>query len=112
MARPSKKTVYERIEEQKNKILETEDLLKTLREELQELYVEKDDLEMHQLLDMMKANGLTIDKAAVLLQSPSQSPAPIKSEPDKENKVKSGRNKKIQTEETTQISLEIEDKIK
>ena len=35
MARTSKKNVYERIEEQQNKILETEKILETLNEELQ-----------------------------------------------------------------------------
>ena len=45
MARPVKKNVYERIDEQKNKIQETETLLKKLNDELQELYAEKDDLD-------------------------------------------------------------------
>lgn len=71
MARPNKKTVYERITEQQNKIHETEELLSKLNEELQELYKEKDNLEMVQLLNTMKTNGLTIDKAMKLLnQSP------------------------------------------
>ena len=69
MARPAKKTVYERIEEKVQAIKETEALLVKLNEELQALNSEKDDLEMHQLLELMKANGLTIDKAAELLQS-------------------------------------------
>ena len=43
MARPNKKTVYERITEQQNKIHETEELLSKLNEELQELYKEKDN---------------------------------------------------------------------
>ena len=63
MARPSKKTVYERIEEQQNKIAETEKLLETLNEELQVLYAEKDDLEMRQLLQQMKENNLDIKTA-------------------------------------------------
>lgn len=69
MARTAKKNVYERIEEKKQAIKETEDLLVKLNEELKVLFSEKDDLEMHQLLELMKANGLTIDKAAELLQS-------------------------------------------
>ena len=71
MARPNKKNVYERIDEKKMRIKETEELLAKLNEELQELYSEKDDLEMHQLLELVKANGLSIDKALSLLnQSP------------------------------------------
>lgn len=68
MARPVKKNVYERIDEQKNKIQETETLLKKLNDELQELYAEKDDLEMRQLLKQMKDSGLSIDQAMKLLQ--------------------------------------------
>ena len=63
MARPSKKTVYERIEDQKNKIKETEELLVTLNEELQTLFTERDELEMRQLFEMMRSKGLTIDEA-------------------------------------------------
>ena len=71
MARPNKKNVYERINDQRDRIKETEELLVKLNDELQVLYAEKDDLEMRQLLDMMKSNGLTIDKAISLLnQSP------------------------------------------
>lgn len=71
MARPIKKNVYDRIDEKKMRIKETEELLAKLNEELQELYSEKDDLEMHQLLELVKANGLSIDKAMSLLnQSP------------------------------------------
>ena len=63
MARTSKKNVYERIEEQQNKILETEKILETLNEELQLLYKEKDDLEMRQLLQQMKDSNLDIETA-------------------------------------------------
>jgi biotin-(acetyl-CoA carboxylase) ligase len=69
MARPTKKTVYIRIEEKIEEIQKTEELLTTLNKELKELYAEKDNLEMHQLLSMMKENNLTIDKAMTLLQS-------------------------------------------
>lgn len=67
MARTSKKSVYERIEDQKAKIKETEELLVTLNEELQTLNLEKDDLEMRQLLEAMKSKGLTIDEALLKL---------------------------------------------
>lgn len=71
MARTSKKTIYEKIEDQQNRIKETEELLTVLNEELQDLYKEQDNLEMIQLLNTMKTNGLTIDKAMKLLnQSP------------------------------------------
>jgi hypothetical protein len=63
MARPSKKSVYERIEEQQNKIKETEALLVKFNEELQVLFAEKDRLEMELLLEAMKAKGLNINEA-------------------------------------------------
>ena len=63
MARISKKSVYERIDEKIQDIKTTEELLATQKEELQTLYLEKDDLEMRQLLEMMKSKGLTIDQA-------------------------------------------------
>ena len=68
MARPTRKNVYERIEEKLQDIKATEELLATQKEELQTLYWEKDDLEMRQLLDMMKSKGLTIDQAAKLFE--------------------------------------------
>ena len=67
MARTSKKNVYEKIEDKKFEIAKTEELLETLNAELQVLYAEKDDLEMHQLLDLMKSNGLNIEQAVSLL---------------------------------------------
>jgi hypothetical protein len=63
MARQSKKSVYERIEDKKLSIKETEELLVTLNNELQELYNEKDDLEMRLLLAKVKENGLDIETA-------------------------------------------------
>lgn len=62
MARKSK-SVYERIEDKKLSIKETEELLVTLNNELQELCAEKDELEMKKLLEAMKSKGLTIDEA-------------------------------------------------
>ena len=56
MARVKSKSVYERIEEKEQNIRET-----------QELFAEKDDLEMRQLLSQMKANNLDINKALDLL---------------------------------------------
>lgn len=63
MARTSKKTVYKRIEDKLQNIRETEELLTQLKEELQTLYLEKDELEMRALLDAMKAKGLNINEA-------------------------------------------------
>jgi type II secretory pathway component PulF len=72
MARPNRKNVYERIEDKKLAIKETEETLARLNEELQELFNERDKLEMEKLFAMMKENGLTIDKALELLQSNEQ----------------------------------------
>ena len=69
MARPSKKTIYERIESKKQEILNKEKELAELNKELEELYSDRDRQEMEKLFELMKANGLTIDKAAELLQS-------------------------------------------
>ena len=85
MARVSKKSVYERIEDKLQNIKETEELLATQKEELQTLYLEKDDLEMRQLLEMMKSKGLTIDQALAKFESESQT---------KEEKSSRSKNKK------------------
>ena len=50
-------------------IKQTEELLATQNKELEALYLEKDDLEMKQLLNMMKSKGLTIDQALTLLEN-------------------------------------------
>ena len=63
MARTSKKSVYERIEEKLQTIKETEELLAQLNDELQELYTERDSLQMSQLFEAMKTKGLDIDEA-------------------------------------------------
>lgn len=69
MARPVKKTVYDRIDEKKNEIKKTETLLSKLNMELNELYSEKDKLEMELLLSKMKENKLDIKQALNLLQN-------------------------------------------
>ena len=91
MARASKKSVYERIEEKIQDIKNTEELLATQNEELQTLYLEKDDLEMRQLLEMMKSKGLTIDQALAKFESEST--------PVKEVKASKTKNKKEETSE-------------
>lgn len=68
MARKSK-SVYDRINDKKDEILEQEEYLKQLNEELNILYNEKDELEASILLKQLKANGLTIDQALQLLNS-------------------------------------------
>ena len=72
MARSNKKSVYERIEEKLQDIKNTEELLATQKDELQTLYLEKDDLEMRQLLERMKSKGLTIDQALAKFESDAQ----------------------------------------
>lgn len=69
MARPSKKglSVYERIEQKKNEIKETEETLARLNDELKVLFQEQDDLEMHQMLEQIRANGIDINQALELL---------------------------------------------
>ena len=63
MARPIKKTVYERIEEALEQKQKKEEELIDLNNHLKELYKEKDDLEMRQLLQQMKNNNLDIQTA-------------------------------------------------
>ena len=60
MARKSK-SVYERIEETLSEINSTEQLLAELKSQLQNLYDEKDDLEMRQTWAAIKNNGLGIE---------------------------------------------------
>ena len=67
MARPIKKDVYTRINEKKNEIKETEETLVRLNDELKVLLQEQDDLEMHQMLEQIRANGIDINQALELL---------------------------------------------
>ena len=73
MARKSKsnksKDVYERIEDKLQSIKETEELLAQLNNELQELYTERDKLQMSQLFEAMKTKGLDIEEALRLLHT-------------------------------------------
>ena len=63
MARVSRKSIYERIEDQKNKIKEAEDQLAKLNEELKELYKEQDELEMTRMLEAIRNQGIDIETA-------------------------------------------------
>lgn len=56
------KSVYKRIEDKEKEIKITEEHLNGLKETLQILYAEKDELEMKQLLLKMKEKGLTLSE--------------------------------------------------
>ena len=77
MARKSK-SVYERIEDKLQNIKREEELLAQLNIELQELYAEKDDLEMRQLLEAMKEKGLTINEALAKMADESHGESKLK----------------------------------
>ena len=58
-----KKNVYERIEDTKCKIAETEETLAQLKMLLSTQTAERDDLEMHQLFDFIRKNNISLDQA-------------------------------------------------
>lgn len=72
MARPTRKNVYERIEDKKKEILEAEQLLATLNKELEVLKTEQDELEMKLLLETMKTKGLSINEALAKISGNSE----------------------------------------
>ena len=84
------KSVYERIEYKLQDIKQAEELLVTLNEELQVLNLEKDDLEMRQLLEAMKSKGLNINEALAKFESEFESEA--------EQKISKTKNKKTEKE--------------
>ena len=63
MARPSKKSIYERIESKKEEILNKEKELNELNKELQDLFSERDQEEMERLLAKVRESGLDIESA-------------------------------------------------
>lgn len=93
------KSVYERIEEKQQEILEAQELLARLNNDLCELNKEKDDLEMHQLLDLMKAKGLNINEAIALFQSN------ISSNHEEDKKTKKRTRKESTTDEIEELSV-------
>lgn len=97
MARPSRKSVYERIEDKLQSIKETEELLATLNNELQELYTERDNLQMTQLFEAMKTKGLDIEEALKLLHTSCSSGQD--NDHDNEQDKPKKRNKKETVEE-------------
>lgn len=58
-----RKNVYERIEDTKRKIAETEETLAQLKMLLSNQMAERDDLEMHQLFDFIRKNNISLDQA-------------------------------------------------
>ena len=61
------KTVYERIEDTKNKIEAKEQELSELRMQLKTLDEERENLEMHQLFELIKNNGIRFEQAKSIL---------------------------------------------
>lgn len=58
-----RKNVYERIEDTRRKISETEEILANLKMLLSTQMAERDDLEMHQLFDFIRKNNISLDQA-------------------------------------------------
>ena len=94
MARSSKKSVYERIEDKLQNIKEEEAILTQLNNELQELYTERDNLQMSQLFEAMKTKGLDIDEALRLLQTSCPS-SQDNDQDDEQEKPKKRKKKEI-----------------
>ena len=92
MARSAKKSVYGRIEDKVQNIKETEELLAQLNDELQELYTERDNLQMAQLFEAMKTKGLDIEEALKLLHT--SCPSGQDNDNDNEQDKPKKRNKK------------------
>ena len=61
------KTVYERIEDTRSKIAAKEQELSELRMQLKTLEEERENLEMHQLFELIKNNGISFEQAKSIL---------------------------------------------
>lgn len=61
------KTVYQRIEETELNIQQTEEKLAQLKSTLIELNKERENLEMHQLFNLIKSNGISFEQAKSIL---------------------------------------------
>lgn len=68
MARTPKRTLYERRELLIEEIKETETKLAKLKSDIKELNSEIDNMEMRQLFDTMKKQGIDINEAMSLLK--------------------------------------------
>lgn len=62
-----RKSVYQRIEETELNIKLTEEKITELRQNLSELNKERENLEMHQLFELIKSNGISFEKAKSIL---------------------------------------------
>ena len=115
MARPSKRTIYERIESKQDEIRIKEKELFELNKELQELFEEQKQEEMLRLYEKMIAANLTIEDALNKIEQNMQNEEQYNDKNGEQNdiqeKIKTHKKIKNKTEETEQISLEIEDKI-
>lgn len=103
MARPSKKSIYERIESKQAEILNKEKELNELNKELQDLFSERDQEEMERLLAKVRESGLDIESALQKLSCQLQH----ENEQNNnlvETKTRRKRTNKIEEE---QISLEV-----
>ena len=115
MARPSKKSIYERIENKQDEILIMEKELSELNKELQELFEEQKQEEMLRLYEKMIAANLTIEDALNKIEQNMQNKESVKEydyeQNDEHDAKKTSKKRKNKTEENNQISLEIENKI-
>lgn len=69
MARkPKSISIYEQIENIQNEIISTEQHLAQLKSQLEELLVQRDDLEMRQTWSAIKESGLSMEDVQKLLE--------------------------------------------
>ena len=71
MARTAKKDVYSRIADKKDEIRQAEETLCKLNEDLKLLLREQDELEMAQMLNAIREQGIDINEALKLLSNPN-----------------------------------------
>lgn len=64
-----RKNIYERIEDTKRRIAETEETLAQLKMLLSNQMAERDDLEMHQLFDFIRKNNISLDQAKDMMSN-------------------------------------------
>ena len=62
-----RKSIYQRIEETELNIKAAEDRLTELKAHLVELNKERENLEMHQLFELIKSNGISFEQAKNIL---------------------------------------------
>lgn len=65
--RPKTTSIYDRLAENEQNIISTENLLNQLKSEREELLKEKDDYEMRQAWSKIKEQGLTLQEVEKLL---------------------------------------------